>query len=165
MKHAVSGARLLQFEGITVRSDSAEILRLALGETVTCPQVAKLRKRSAGAMSHTLRNYAEAGLLREVQLREHHAPRLGARKGYRTTDMGKRLLAELDEVPEDDLATDPEDTWPRPDPDAVVRQALRTQPSSIFDLGRIVSPPPKPTAPPPQRINSVFDMGRVLCAA
>lgn len=168
-RNASGGAHILEFEGITVRSDVLNILQATVGFSMTGPELSRLRARGTGSTLKTLVRFVELGLLREQTKRVLLAGRFGPRErtlnAYQATDKAVRLLqaagsleADLKAYEEDQ---DPELTWPRVEPDAVVRQALRTQPTSVFDMGRLATMrdnPPIVAAPQQQRMpaNSVW---------
>lgn len=169
-RNASNGAHLLEFEGITVRSDVLDVLQATVATAMTAPELARLRNRSSGATTKTLQRFAELGLVHERTKRVMLAGKFGPREvtlnAYVATDRAKRLLEAARNLETDLQAfeddADPELSWPHVEPDTVVRQALLSQPNSVFDMGRLFlasmqDTPPK-VAEPPRKMpaNSVW---------
>jgi DNA-binding IclR family transcriptional regulator len=134
-----SGARMVRFEGVTVRSDALNMLQMVLHTSMTAGDVAKARGRTPGSTSNTLKRMVEVGLLVQVALPPSHAKisaRWGAIKGYRCTDLGRRMLEAAEQQLTELEEQDPETSWPKVDTHLMVMQAMQTQPSSVFDLAR-----------------------------
>lgn len=169
VKPANSGACILEFEGATVRSDVLDMLQAIVGEPMSAPDLSRLRKRSAGSTANTLQRLTELHLAEATTKVAYWRGKFAQRQrtviAFVATDKGKRLLAAAEQMKDQLTAytdeSDPEASWPRQDPADVVRQAMRTQPSSVFDLGRVChvdDTPPVVAAPQRTAANNAFSM-------
>jgi hypothetical protein len=129
--------RMIRFEGITVRSDALPTIALLRDEALTVNAAARARGASCGSTSNTLRRLHAVGVLETVPLppcTSKHASSREPLRGYRCTDMGKRLISSALQMLESMEPEDPEARWPSRNPDRIVSRAMRTQPNSVFVL-------------------------------
>lgn len=137
--------RRLKFEGITLRSDALTAIALVRDTAMNACAVARIRQQSAGATAGTLKRMAELGILETVQVpppRTNFARQGATLTGYRCTALGKRLLDAAQNLLDDLEDQDPEANWPKVNTNLLVTAARETQPTSVFDLGRMAANSP-----------------------
>ena len=130
----------LTFEGVRIRVEALDALRAVRDTALTAPQIGRATGRSSGAATNTLNRMVERGVAEVVRLpaEGRFATRYGTLTGYKLTEKGQRLLdyaaANVNQAEVDLAATVP---WPVHDGDEIVKKARGTQPTSVFDMGRL----------------------------
>lgn len=150
--------RILKIGEMTLRAESVPLLRMLKGRVLTNGDVAKERGVSPGSSSKTLKRLVDLALLevRQLPAKGKFLKLYGHLTGYTTTPVGVQVMeqAEAMLLAMGDEDEDDEDDYKPPPADTVVASALRTQPNSVFDLGRIIAVGPRVQ-------NSVFALAGV----
>lgn len=128
-----------------LRPAGFEVLRLirnTMPSGITAGALADRRGVTLNVMRKTLKRCESMQLALPIA---GHTEAGKAADFWKLTTRGQRALDDFLMVENTPKATEPEPDedesdvkWPRANPDEVVRQAIRTQPSSVFDMARMM---------------------------